>query len=97
MNFKKIKEAFEVTRNIENGSFAAKKMTNIVHAAHKFESSIVLHTQNRTIDVKSFLGLSVSLIKGSEYTLEIHGDDEEEAKKEMIRVFSEFGIKVKLK
>lgn len=97
MNFKKIKEAIEISKNIENGSFPVKEMTDIVQTAHKFQSSIVLHTQNRTVDVKSFLGLSVSLIRGSEYILEIHGEDEEVAKEEMTKVFSNFGIKVKLK
>ena len=69
---------------------------DIVHVAHQFKSSIVLHTPNRNVDVKSFLGLSVSLVQGTDYKLEIHGEDEEEAKKEMVKAFSDFGIKVTL-
>lgn len=32
----------------------------------------------------------------TQYTLEIHGDDEEEAKEEMKKTFNEFGIKVEV-
>lgn len=87
-------DAFEVTRGIQNGSIKAKDMVTIVHTANKFTSSIVLHTPGKTVDVKSFLGLSVSLLQGFDYKLEIHGDDEDEAKKEMSEVFSKYDIKV---
>jgi len=72
-------------------------MASIVNTANKFKSSIVLHIENKIIDVKSFLGLSVSLMSNSnQYKLEIHGDDEETAKEEMKSAFNEYGIKVEI-
>ncbi|RSL34029.1 HPr family phosphocarrier protein [Salibacterium salarium] len=94
---KKMSEAIELSQNMDSGSFDPQKMTNIVHKAHEFKSSIVLHTQNRTVDVKSFLGVSISLIRGSESILEIHGEDEEEAKEEMVKAFSNYGMDVEIK
>ncbi|MBM4764531.1 HPr family phosphocarrier protein [Bacillus sp. B15-48] len=72
-------------------------MSSIANTASKFKSSIVLHAENKTIDVKSFLGLSVSLMSDqTHYKLEIHGDDEEEAKEVMKNAFKDFGIHVEL-
>ncbi|RBW68754.1 HPr family phosphocarrier protein [Bacillus taeanensis] len=72
-------------------------MASIVNTANNFKSSIVLHIENKIVDVKSFLGLSVSLLSNStQYKLEIHGDDEEEAKNEMTNAFKEYGINVEI-
>lgn len=93
----KFKEAMIVWRSIEHGYLESKKVTTLVHKAHEFNSNIILHSENNISDVKCFLDLSTSLIQGSKFTLEVHGNDEEEAKKEMIQSFSDVGIKVKLK
>ncbi|RSK25710.1 HPr family phosphocarrier protein [Bacillus sp. HMF5848] len=94
MVLNRITDAIKSSKGLETGAIDGRKMVNIVHTANNFKSSIVLHTPTRTIDVKSFLGLSVSLLEGEEYKLEIHGDDQEEAKKVMNQSFSEYGITV---
>lgn len=90
-------DAFDLARGIENGTLNARDMVTIAHTAQNFNSSIVLHTENKTVDVKSFLGLGISLMTSSRYRLEIHGDDEEEAKKEMVKVFEKYGFQVELR
>lgn len=97
MDFKRLSDAFQVGRAVDSGTINAKDMVNIVHTANKFKSSIVLHTGSKIIDVKSFLGLSVSLLSQSAlYKLEIHGEDEEEAKEEMKRAFKSYGVRVEI-
>lgn len=96
MDFKKITDAFKVSGAIDSGRINANDMVNIVHTANNFQSSIVLHADNKTIDVKSFLGLSVSLLTPSQYKLEVHGNDEELAKDEMKKAFGKYGIKVEI-
>ncbi|MGM7723378.1 HPr family phosphocarrier protein [Metabacillus sp. Hm71] len=94
---KRASDATKLGRAIQSGSINVKDMASIVNTANKFKSSIVLHIENKIIDVKSFLGLSVSLMSNSShYKLEIHGDDEEEAKKEMKSAFNEYGINVEI-
>lgn len=97
MDFKKFSDAVKVTNAMNSGQINAKDMIGIVQTASKFQSSIVLHVGNKIVDVKSFLGLSVSLIsKSSPYKLEIHGNDEDEAKAEMKAAFKEYGIEVEI-
>lgn len=94
---KRASNASKLARAVESGSINVKEMASIVNTANKFISSIVLHVENKTVDVKSFLGLTVSLMSNStQYKLEIHGDDEEEAKKEMKNAFEEHGINVEI-
>lgn len=64
--------------------------------ANLFKSSIVLHVNNKYIDVKSILGLTVTLVRDYEYQLEIHGPDEANAKLTMKEVFTKHGIRVKI-
>jgi phosphocarrier protein HPr len=96
MDEKKLNAGLNVAKGLETGSAESRKLLNIVHTANKFNSSIVLHTASKVIDVKSFLGLSVSLAKKEDYKLEVHGNDSEEAKKAMIEAFTEYGLTVKL-
>ncbi|WP_308017502.1 HPr family phosphocarrier protein [Alkalihalobacillus deserti] len=98
MNFnKRASDASKLGRAVQSGSINVKDMASIVNTANKFKSSIVLHIENKIVDVKSFLGLSVSLLSNStQYKLEIHGDDEEEAKDEMKTAFAEYGISVEI-
>ncbi|WP_264195928.1 HPr family phosphocarrier protein [Metabacillus niabensis] len=94
---KRASNASKLASAVQSGTINVKEMASIVNTANKFKSSIVLHAENKIIDVKSFLGLSVSLMSNStQYTLEIHGDDEEEAKEEMKKAFNEYGIKVEV-
>ncbi|MBM7661787.1 phosphocarrier protein [Bacillus mesophilus] len=97
MDFKKFSDAVKVNNAMKSGRINAKDMVTIVQTANNFKSSIVLHVENKIVDVKSFLGLTVSLLsKSSPYKLEVHGDDEEVAKKEMKEAFKEYGIEVEV-
>lgn len=69
---------------------------DIAQTAGKFKSSIVLQFEDKYIDVKSILGLFISLNTGSGYELHIHGPDEEEAKRAMAETFSKYGMRVAL-
>lgn len=71
-------------------------IVEINHTAVKFKSSIVLKVENKHVDVKSILGLSVTLYKNETYRLEIHGPDEEEAKTAMLEVFFRNGFHVEI-
>ncbi|UCZ54981.1 HPr family phosphocarrier protein [Bacillus shivajii] len=97
MDFKKVTEVLKVSQAGMHGSVPTQKMVEVVQEANKYKSSIVMHTNNRTVDVKSFLGLTVSLLELKESELEIHGVDEEEAKKAMLDALSKLDIKVNLK
>ncbi|WP_248930751.1 HPr family phosphocarrier protein [Paenibacillus hamazuiensis] len=67
-------------------------IVEINHAAGKFKSSIVLRVDNKYIDVKSMLSLSITLFKNEKYKLEIHGPDEIEAKSAMAEQFAKHGL-----
>ncbi|SIS13449.1 phosphocarrier protein [Peribacillus simplex] len=65
----------------------AKVVVEINETANKFQASIVIKTDDKTIDAKSILGLTYTVISSNTFQLEIHGKDEEEAKKAMSHVF----------
>lgn len=71
-------------------------IVDITKKASEFQSSIVLRANNKHIDVKSILGLSLTLVTTHDYILEIHGPDEEEAKKAMVEVFENHDLTVKV-
>ncbi|WP_246939014.1 HPr family phosphocarrier protein [Bacillus pinisoli] len=73
-----------------------KTIIEIAAKAAEFQSSIVLRANNKHIDVKSILGLSVTLVTAQQYLLEIHGPDENEAKTAMVKVFEKNGLNVKV-
>ncbi|MBD8114846.1 HPr family phosphocarrier protein [Priestia megaterium] len=65
----------------------AKVVVEINETANKFQSSIVIKTDDKTIDAKSILGLTYTVLSSKKFELEIHGSDEEDAKKAMSHVF----------
>lgn len=71
-------------------------IVEISQTANKFTSSIVLQYENKYIDVKSILGLFTTLVNSDAYELHVHGPDEEEAKKEMIKVFEKHQLSVQI-
>ena len=73
-----------------------KTIIEIARRAGDFQSSIVLRANNKHIDVKSILGLSVTLVTASKYLLEIHGPDEAEAKEAMVEIFEKNGLSVQV-
>lgn len=78
-------------------SAGIRAIVDINKKAADFKSSIVLRIgDTKFIDVKSMLGLSVTLYKTHEYRLEIHGPDEEEAKAAMIEVFNKHHLDVEV-
>jgi phosphocarrier protein HPr len=72
-------------------------IVEINQTANGFKSSIVMKVGNRMIDVKSILGLSISLLNHQHYELEIHGPDEEEAKSAMVEIFQKHNLSVSVK
>lgn len=73
-----------------------KAIVEINQTANKFQSSIVLRTNDKNLDVKSILGLSFTLLSAQTYTLEIHGPDEKEAKSAMAEVFKKHSLIVEI-
>ncbi|KRE49345.1 HPr family phosphocarrier protein [Paenibacillus sp. Soil522] len=72
-------------------------IVDINQTAADFKSSIVLRiSETKFVDVKSILGLSISLYQNQTYKLEIHGPDEEEAKSAMIEVFNKYHLHVEV-
>ncbi|MEC0230704.1 HPr family phosphocarrier protein [Paenibacillus alba] len=67
-------------------------IVEINQAANQFQSSIVLKVGKRFIDVKSILGLSITLLTHEVYRLDIHGPDEAEAKQAMSDLFKKHGL-----
>lgn len=78
------------------GGIEIRTIVEINQNANLFKSSIVLLMDDKYIDVKSILGLSVTLVKDCEYQLEIHGPDENSAKLTMKGIFERHGLYVKL-
>ncbi|KRE82486.1 PTS sugar transporter [Paenibacillus sp. Soil766] len=76
------------------GGLETKAIVEINQAANQFQSSIVIQVGTRYIDVKSILGLSVTLFNNQAYMLDIHGPDEEEANEVMQRIFDKHGLKL---
>ncbi|QJC54042.1 HPr family phosphocarrier protein [Paenibacillus albicereus] len=74
-----------------------KEIVDINRAASQFESSIVLHAGGRCIDVKSILGLTVTLVQDECYTLEIHGPDEVDAAVALLDLFAGAGLRVRMR
>jgi phosphocarrier protein len=73
-----------------------RSIVDINQTAADFKSSIVLRVSDtKFVDVKSILGLSITLYKNLAYKLEIHGPDEE-AKSAMIDVFNKYHLNVEV-
>ncbi|HWO97675.1 MAG TPA: HPr family phosphocarrier protein [Bacillus sp. (in: firmicutes)] len=73
-----------------------KAIVEINQTANNFQSSIVLRTSDKNLDVKSILGLSITLLSAQTYTLEIHGPNEKEAKSAMADVFKKHNLVVEI-
>ncbi|WJD83549.1 HPr family phosphocarrier protein [Priestia megaterium] len=65
----------------------AKVLVEINDTANKFDSSIVIRTDNKNIDAKSMLGLTYAVLDSQTFKIEVHGPDEDQAKIAMSRVF----------
>ncbi|PLS01864.1 HPr family phosphocarrier protein [Neobacillus cucumis] len=71
--------------------FYAQPVNQLVQAASQFNSDIFLTHNGRTVNVKSVLGvLSLAIPKQAEITLEVSGEDENEAIKELIDTLKQF-------
>jgi phosphocarrier protein HPr len=72
-------------------------IVDINQTAARFKSSIVLRINHtKFVDVKSILGLSITLYRSHDYKLEIHGPDETEARAAMLEVFKKHHLLVQL-
>ncbi|MFE5323044.1 HPr family phosphocarrier protein [Paenibacillus sp. NPDC056579] len=76
------------------GGMPTKAIVEINQTANRFQSSIVIKIGERAIDVKSILGLSITLLGNQQYELEIHGQDDAEAKQAMAEVFQKHDLSV---
>ncbi len=74
----------------------AQVVIEINQTASKFKSSIVITTDNQSIDAKSILGLTYSILNSKSFKLEIHGPDEKEAKIAMSSVFWKHSLPVEV-
>ncbi|WP_438446006.1 HPr family phosphocarrier protein [Gorillibacterium sp. sgz5001074] len=72
-------------------------IVEINQTASRFQSSVVMRVGNRFIDMKSMLGLSMTLLYEDAHFLEVHGPDEADAKKAMTEVLAKHGVKVEIK
>lgn len=76
-------------------STGVRAIVDINQTANQFKSSIVLRiSDHKFIDVKSIMGLSITLYVKDEYRLDIHGPDEAEAKSAMLEVFNKHHLHV---
>ncbi|WP_248928131.1 HPr family phosphocarrier protein [Paenibacillus hamazuiensis] len=73
---------------------ATTAIVELNQTANRFKSSIVIRIDNKFIDAKSILGLSLTLLGNQSYRLEIHGPDEAEAREAMLAVFNKHGLSV---
>ncbi|AKO93565.1 HPr family phosphocarrier protein [Priestia filamentosa] len=74
----------------------AKVVVEINETANKFQSSIVIKTDDKTIDAKSILGLTYTVLNSQSFQVEIHGEDEEGAKRAMSHVFWKNNLPIEL-
>lgn len=74
---------------------ATTAIVEINQTASSYQSSIVLHCEDKYIDVKSILGLTLSLIRDTGYRLDVHGPDETEARRGMKEIFEKHGLAVR--
>lgn len=79
---------------MEISSTFAEFVVAINKTAQKFQSSIVIKTDRKSFDAKSILGLTYSVLSSKTFELEIHGPDQEEAKKAMTNVFYRHSVPV---
>lgn len=78
-------------------SAGIRAIVDINQRAAGYKSSIVLRINDtKFIDVKSILGLSITLYQTDVYRLEIHGLDEAEAKAAMVDVFNKHHLHVEV-
>jgi phosphocarrier protein HPr len=74
---------------------ATTAIIEINRTANLYQSSIVLHADHKYIDVKSILGLTLTLIRDEVYRLDVHGPDETEARKGMKEIFEKHGLAIR--
>ncbi|WP_260471960.1 phosphocarrier protein HPr [Bacillus sp. HMF5848] len=72
-----IEKSFTVTS--ESG-IHARPATNLVQAATQFDADVELVHKERTVNLKSIMGvLSLGITKGAVITIKVNGTDEEKA------------------
>ncbi|NLN50459.1 MAG: HPr family phosphocarrier protein [Acholeplasmataceae bacterium] len=71
----------------------ARPATELVIVADQFMSEIKVTANNRTIDMKSIMGLmSLGMYRGQSFTLEINGGDEQLAMEKIKNLLIENGL-----
>ncbi len=74
-----------------NAGLYARPVNQLVQNASRFNADIFLTYKGRKVNVKSVLGvLSLAIPKKAEIILEVSGDDEKEALREVINTLESF-------
>lgn len=71
-------------------------VVEINQTASRFQSSIVMKVDDKHIDVKSILALSITLLYNKNYTVEVYGPDADEAREAMKAVLEKHGLNAKV-
>lgn len=74
-----------------NAGLYARPVNQLVQNASRFNADIFLTYKGRKVNVKSVLGiLSLAIPKKAEIILEVSGDDEKEALREVVNTLESF-------
>lgn len=85
-----VKKNFVVTSQT---GIHARPATDLVIAADQFKSNIKVTANDRTIDMKSIMGLmSLGMYKGQVFIMSISGEDEEDAMEKLTNLLLENGL-----
>lgn len=71
----------------------AKPATHLVRTANSYDCDITITYENKEIDLKSIIGvLSLGVKSGALVVVKTSGDDEEEAMKDLSKVFASLNL-----
>ena len=78
---------------VDSQGIHARPASQLVAAATPFASSIELKTEERTANLKSILSvMALGLKQGAIFTLQVEGEDEEQAFTALTKLISETGL-----
>ncbi|MFW6319858.1 MAG: HPr family phosphocarrier protein [Bacillota bacterium] len=71
----------------------ARPATTLVKKANEFNSKITLHHENKSVDLKSIMGvLSLGIHRGSLITIEAEGEDAQAALRALTDLINDFNL-----
>jgi phosphotransferase system HPr-like phosphotransfer protein len=72
-------------------------VTEIALVASKYRSAIILETPTGMIDGKSIMGIFTSFVDTQPVAIHIQGDDADEARAELERLFKQLNVEMQFK